>query len=352
MNKNKVILIFSKPRPFIEKDVLMLKKMGVHLIVISSPPKKSIFLFLWFRFREFFLVLFEIRSTRAIISWFNDYHTFLPFVLAKIAKIPRLILVGGFDAIANKDIRHGLFLNPNLRFYLGRLNYSYATQIWVVHKSLHLGCTRSSIQNGTQSGIQHFMPNLKTPIYEVPSGYSPEFWTYVKNKNPNSVLTVGYILDERTYLIKGIGLFVALAKLIPHMNFKIIGISAELASKHRFSDIQNLFHYPPIKHQELLSIYQESKFYFQGSMIEGLPNVLCEAMLCGCIPIGRAVFGIPDIIGNTGHLIEDPKNLDSVAEFITNADSTLGEKARQRIINNFSIKNRMMKFESFLSPNN
>ncbi len=93
-------------------------------------------------------------------------------------------------------------------------------------------------------------------------------------------------------------------------------------------------------------LYQNTKFYFQGSRLEGLPNAVCEAMLCGCIPIGSRVFGIPDIIGNTGLLFDTEKDLVQVKDFIL---SGLGEKeskqARKRIISKFNISKRIEKIK-------
>ena len=93
-------------------------------------------------------------------------------------------------------------------------------------------------------------------------------------------------------------------------------------------------------------LYQNNKFYFQGSRLEGLPNSVCEAMLCGCIPIGSKVFGIPDIIGNTGILFDTEKDLVNVKDFIL---SGVGEKdskqARNRIISKFDISRRIEKIK-------
>lgn len=64
-----------------------------------------------------------------------------------------------------------------------------------------------------------------------------------------------------------------------------------------------------INQDELINQFQAHEFYAQLSMFEGFPNALCEAMLCGCIPIGSSVSAIPDIIGETGFILDKKDDL-------------------------------------------
>lgn len=65
-------------------------------------------------------------------------------------------------------------------------------------------------------------------------------------------------------------------------------------------------------------------------------------MLCGCIPVGTIVGGIPTAIGGTGYLV--PYNdQDALVEALSNAldDSPRkGDDARNRIMAEFTVQKR------------
>tara|TARA_S200000501_G_C20825724_1_gene744843 strand:- start:1132 stop:1914 length:783 start_codon:yes stop_codon:yes gene_type:complete len=256
-----------------------------------------------------------------------------------------VIIVGGYDAIVDKQNRHGLFFRKGIRSKLAKINYRLVSEIWVVHKSLEKGCTYAKEKFNIVSGIRNFLDNKKLVIKEISTGYDTRFWDYDSNNQKIGVLTAAYFSDERVINIKGLDIFNKLAFLMPDVSFTIVG-----ETKIQIDNLINLN--PNVNvlgvqtRTQLKQLYQNSKFYFQGSRLEGLPNSVCEAMLCGCIPIGSRVFGIPDIIGNTGVLFDTEKDLVKVKDFML---SGIGEKeskqARNRIISKFNISKRIEKIK-------
>ena len=93
---------------------------------------------------------------------------------------------------------------------------------------------------------------------------------------------------------------------------------------------------------ELLTWYQRAKVYCQLSRYEGLPNALCEAMLCGCVPVGTRNNGIPIAIGDTGFYADygDVKGTADAIARAMDAPPEKGEKARERIATGFRTEQR------------
>ena len=102
----------------------------------------------------------------------------------------------------------------------------------------------------------------------------------------------------------------------------------------------NVVFIAPLPQNELAHFYQKAKVYCQLSMREGLPNALCEAMLCECVPVGTDVQGVRTAIGATGFLVPYD-DLAATTEAIGMAlKSDKGKEARERIMKMFPENRR------------
>ena len=346
MKTKKVTLVCTIKNTFVLKDVALLESLGYSVLLIHSPPYKDPLRFIFNRIREFFFGFLYVLQSHATISWFNDYHSFFPLFFSTLFGKKSIIIVGGYDAVSSPKLQYGIFLKKNFRQKLARINYTLCSQIWVVHKSLAEGCKQAKDDSETESGIFKFIPNIKTPIAEVPTSYDSSFWKADETKKEKTVLTVANISDQRTYERKGIPLFISLATALPDYQFTIAGIkSLKLRSDKLPQNIQLL---ETQTRAELKTLYSKSQFYFQGSKIEGLLNVLCEAMLCECVPIGKAVFGIPDAIGTTGLLFIEGTAPGVLIDFLKKNPKGLGLKARKRIQNAYPLQRRKKAYMMLL----
>ncbi len=184
-------------------------------------------------------------------------------------------------------------------------------------------------------------------IQYVPTGYDSLFWKPLLEKK-RTVLTVAHCEDETRFKIKGIDVLIQTAQRMTSIEFIVVGVEPDLAYKLR--PPLNMKFYPAVKQEQLLQFYQESKVYCQPSRREGLSNALCEAMLCGCIPVATRVGGNATAIGDSGFLV--PYNdVDALVEALKQAldsETDVGAKARMRIVSLFPKEKREAELLSFI----
>ena len=94
---------------------------------------------------------------------------------------------------------------------------------------------------------------------------------------------------------------------------------------------------------DLNNYYNKTKFYLQLSNFEGFGVAICEAMLCECIPIVSNVNYLPEIIGNSGFIL-NKRNKTMLVDLIHKALSSDTEKlsklSRDRIKKEFHVSKR------------
>tara|TARA_B100000575_G_scaffold282459_1_gene274167 strand:+ start:10859 stop:11914 length:1056 start_codon:yes stop_codon:yes gene_type:complete len=346
--KKNVTIVYSIKRSFVKSDISILEALDYNVFQIHSIPKKTVLSFVINRIKEKIKSIFYVSRSKIVISWFNDYHAFIPILFSKLFFKKSVIIVGGYDAIVDEQNHHGLFFKRGIRSIIARINYSLVSEIWVVHKSLENGCNYAKEKFNIISGVRSFFNNKRIVIKEINTGYDTKFWDYDKKNEKTGVLTAAFFSDQRVIKIKGLRIFNMLASLLPEVQFTIVGETK--IQIDNFIDLNPNVQVVGVQTRtEMKQHYQNNKFYFQGSRLEGLPNSVCEAMLCGCVPIGSRVFGIPDIIGNTGILFDTEKDLVQIKEFI---ELDIGEKdsqrARNRVISKFDITRRTEKIKENL----
>lgn len=323
MNRRiKILFIRTLKSSFIQKDLELLRKQFDVRVVdfVLSIRKKQ---------KDTIKTMFDMFKgviwADLTFSWFAGTHAFWAVILSKIFKKKSIVVVGGYEVAKVPEIGYGLMSNPK---YAHRVKciLEKADRILTVDDSLK----RDAIKNAGING-----KNIQT----VPTGYDYEKFK-PKGEKENLVVTVSGGGNWKRVRLKGLDTFVKSAKFLSDVKFLVIGIHGDALKKLQDIAPSNIKFIGPVSQDELIPYYQKAKVYCQLSMREGLPNALCEAMLCECVPVGTDVQGVRTAIGDTGVyvLYGDEK---ATAEAIKDAlNSDKGKEARERIKNSFSIERR------------
>ena len=257
--------------------------------------------------------------------WFAGGHAARVVFLSKLFRKKSIVVVGGYEVANVPEINYGLMLNPKSA---RRVKYvlENADLVLTVDESLK----KDAINNARVNGKN---------ILTVPTGYDYEKFE-AKGEKEDLILTVAYVSKD-TIKRKGLETFVEAAKYLPNLKFVVVGPHYDNSIRKLKSIASGNVKFTGfVPDEELIKYYQKAKVYCQLSRYEGLPNALCEAMLCECVPVGTRYCGIPTAIGDTGFYVPygDPK---ATAEAIKEAlKSDKGEKARKRIKKMFQIERR------------
>ncbi len=338
MAANKTVLyIYPHLATFIQRDFSIierhyqLKKKDFN----QAGGRDIVFSFL----QQLFYLLRNIGETDIIVCMFLGYHSFLPSLFARLFGKPCLSIIGGTESHSYPSIHYGTLRKPLYRWFT-KMSYLNSTHIAPVHESLVLWKDDYYGKDYPMQGYQYFFPEVKVPFTAVYNGYDAEQFKPQLGieKQPNTFLTVAGTLSGGEFYRKGIDLIIEAARAFPEYRFTIISTPHEA-----IPDLPNLKLIPTMPVHELLPYFSSHEFYFQLSIAEGFPNAICEAMLCECIPIGSAVYGIPLIIGNTGFVLEkkDSELLKSlIVRAVASDKKSLAKAARERIKNEFPQQRR------------
>ncbi len=271
--------------------------------------------------RVFWLTL---RSD-VVLCWFASVYSAVAVAAARLISVRSLVVIGGVDVACEPQLKYGIW-QSRWKSKLVRYALRRASLVLAVDPSLREDAMRLAQYDGRN-------------ILYLPTGYDPEFWKPLGIKVP-LVLTVAAVDDEVRFRVKGLDTLIEAARRLSEVRFVLIGVSQPLVA--RYAIPENMTVHPRIDRKALLPYYQHAKVYCQPSRREGLANTLCEAMLCGCIPVATEVGGNPTAVGQTGFLIP-PDRVEALVEAIVRAlaaDERVGIEARTRVVSLFPREKR------------
>ena len=332
----KILIFYPSLTTFIAKDLDIYRR-SFRVAGHRFDAKHKALTF--FRFiPQFFFLLFHIWGAKLIICEFSGYHSFLPGLFGRIFGKRVQIISAGTDCVSFPSFGYGNFSRQPMGYFTA-MSFRLSHHIAPVHASLMY--RKDTYYEGDQpeQGITHFVKGLKRPFTTIPYGFDPDKWKPSGERKPNSFITVAYIIDKRRFILKGIDLIFKVAPHYPDATFTVVGYAYEQEEEVP----ENVILVPPTPNEEILALYQQHEFYLQLSISEGHPNAICEAMMCGCIPIGSDVTALPDIVGDSGFILKERDEelcKEVVGKALKSKKNMRSQRARERIQKRYHISRR------------
>ncbi len=325
----KVRILFNSTlfTSFIREDFAILEKYFIVNKIIGSG------------ILHIFNLFIAIPKSDVTYTWFASVYSAFVIFFSRLFGKKSIIVIGGVDVSKDQGINYGIWLNPwksvFVKYALRNADLILSVDPFLIGEAKRLASYKGD------------------NIRYLPTGYDSDFWKAGGNKE-EFILSVGVCEDEWRMMKKGFDKLIQTAIDLPEFDFKIIGINEELKDKIKKDLPVNVEIISFVDRNELLKYYQKAKVYCQVSYTEGLPNSLCEAMACECIPVGTTRGGIPTGIGDTGILIEygDLVAMKNAFKKTMNMNTDVGKKARQRVIENFSLSRRENGLKSLIEELN
>jgi len=324
--KNQIIYVQPSHGSFIKVDEDILRsEFRVTDVCLNQDKGKLAYLVGLFKLK--FSMLTNPAAKLAII-WFADYHAFVAVFLARFLRIKSIVMIGGYDGVCYPEFGYGVYCHK-LRGWCASYALRHTDLIIANHQALLSSQNLYYDPNGHPEGVFQLIRGLTTKsevIYNSTTFQKAEKVSPVRHKQ---ILCVGGTPRYEDVFNKGFDLIFSVAAMQRDWHFVLVGIDQlwmpRLEKDFRISELSNVVILPSIPHEEVLDLMRISSIYLQPSISEGMPNALMEAMLCGCIPVGSNVSGIPTLIADQGYVF-NRRNTEALRDAIHLAISSKADR--------------------------
>ncbi len=330
--EKKILFIYTNFSTFVKTDFEILSE--VHSVTrYQFKPVKGLIKTSWQMLRQMFFLLFNLWKFDVVFIWFADYHSFFPILFAKVMGKKSFVVIGGYDVANIPEWKYGVFTN-RLRSFCAACSMRTCSLNLAVSRYVERKARRIAPKNKIK--LIYNCVNLQDTLQE-------------NIEKENLVITVGLIDSERSFYLKGIDSFIETAKLLPQIQFMIIGMSVETQKSILQENPENLKIVGLVKHEDLVSYYKRAKVYCQLSRSESFGVAVVEAMSFGCIPVVTNVGGLPELIGKSGKIVKRNAEVISLqTSEIINRDPKSFDQ--ERFLNpSFSFEKRKSEIKALFS---
>jgi glycosyltransferase involved in cell wall biosynthesis len=236
-------------------------------------------------------IIASLLKSDALFFWFADYYTLVPTIIARLLGKPIFVVAGGFDITYLPELGIGARAKP-ARWFAVKHTFRYCTHIFPVSQD-------------TQNDLDAAVPDHK-PSTMIYNAVRTSIYQFRNDLPRTNILTVSQADSIPEFIRKGIDKVIELARQLPHLPFKLVGLrGAGLEEARRLATgVDNVTIIPGrVPLDDLLHEFWTAKLYLQPSIEERFGVSVAEAMSCGCIPLIAPVNALKEVVGDAGVII-------------------------------------------------
>jgi len=280
----------------------------------------------------------QVRTHNLVFGWFASWHTFLPFVFARLLRKPSVLVVGGYDVANMPEIGYG--------------HQRGGMKKWVSRWTMRVATRLIAFSNYSEGEAERNASISKEQVSTIYIGVPDPFVSLPQGQRGRIALTVGNV-DQPNLLRKGHEAFVRTAALMPDVSFVLAGAWRDNAVDHlRAIATPNVTLTGWLSDEALSDYYRKASVYVQVSLHEGFGLSVAEAMLAGCIPVVNRAGSLPEVTGDSAIFVDTPAPAviaDAIAEALAYPEEARAP-IRQRILDEFPLEKRGRLLEQLIRP--
>jgi glycosyltransferase involved in cell wall biosynthesis len=336
----KIIYIKNGDSSFIRLDEeILTKNFNTCVLTLKTSDRYTYFCQL---FKLIFVLIIRMPVISVAFTRFADWHTAIIAFFCRLYRKKLVVVVGGYDVSCLPEYQYGVYYRKT-RGRWAKYALRSASLVLPNNPSLIENTNNYVRGKSRKAGLNIFIPGLKGKIKVVYNGYHTDFWVPRNElKQKNLVIMVSYIINQRSFFIKGVNDFIEAASGMPDIKFKLIGAENRQIEEWCGKLPENLELMTSLDRTKLLLEYQKAKVFCLLSLSEGMPNVLCEAMLCSCIPVVSDVNFNAQLVSDSGFVVpwKDITIIKDTIRKAVESGEEMGMMARKRIAENYPFERR------------
>jgi len=316
MRRATVLLVYYRRASWIQSDVEILQR---HYNVLSL---------VWNSNLDFFRLVALVLRSDIVLTWFAYGHSLAAVALARLLRRKCIAVAGGGEVTWIPEIDYGA---------QGSFKGRVSTKLCLQTADIVIAVSRH-----TASELIHVAhPRKLAVVYNAVdvTFFSPN------GERKGAALTVSTGRTRSDLRLKGVDIFLEVAKRLPTFDFFLVGTSRSFLARMRYHVPDNVCVLGWVDRPRLRDLYRMCKVYCQLSFYESFGLSLAEAMASGCVPVVSDRGALPEVVGDCGYVVPygDIHAICSTLLLAMRSYHHRSPPVRRRIVEHFSLDEREKK---------